>query len=462
MSSDDVLSVILITIMVSGGDMKASAVYWWQKAVQWARQLGLHQLDSPHASQAGPTVTSPDANGDTRTAVQSAYQREQQRRTFWLLYCLDRHLALSYNREPLLVDGEHFVFQPLPEDQWQSLATRSTDNIALAERQQGPFLVITGKGFFEYFLPLMALLGDVITTRRLKNHPRITANNRAEFVVSVAQRLELCDKSIANLGHPIKATVWTPPAMHQPSPSEAGRTVVSATSPSEGSAILRSSRLNPQCHLVIHYARFILCVLRILLYGEWDAITLLGSSSPTATSPLQSSVSDWITSPSFNECAGSAIKAAEVVSQILQDDPELSLMPYLFGIYLFHGSLILLLFADRMSSVHGGPNESVERACEVIIRAHEACIVTLNTEFQRVFRKVMRITLLLVQAQAQNLHSESAHARGQQDFAGTWVADYQAANAQSPTVSQIAEIFTIRRELLGVLRWNCGGEGLAI
>jgi hypothetical protein len=39
MSSDDVLSVILITILVSGGDMKASAVYWWQKAVQWARQL---------------------------------------------------------------------------------------------------------------------------------------------------------------------------------------------------------------------------------------------------------------------------------------------------------------------------------------------------------------------------------------------------------------------------------------
>jgi hypothetical protein len=107
---------------------------------------GLHQLDSPHASQAGATVTSPDANGDARTAIQSAYQREQQRRTFWLLYCLDRHLALSYNREPLLVDGEHFVFQPLSEDQWQSLGTRSTDSIALAERQQGPFLVITGKG----------------------------------------------------------------------------------------------------------------------------------------------------------------------------------------------------------------------------------------------------------------------------------------------------------------------------
>jgi len=452
MTSDDILSVILMTIMVSGGDMKASAVYWWQKAVQWARQLSLHQLDSPHA------VTSPDASGYTGTAIQSAYQKEQQRRTFWLLYCLDRHLALSYNREPLLVDGEHFVFQPLPEDQWQSLATRSIENVSLEERQQGPSLVISGKGFFEYFLPLMALLGDVITTRRLKSHPRITANNRAEFVTSVAQRLDLCDKSIENLGHPTKNTAWTPPApIHQQSPSEAGHTVASATSPSEGGAVPRSSRLNPRCHLVIYYARFILCVLRILLHGEWDAITLLGSSSPSASSPLQNSVSDWITSPSFNECAGSAIKAAEVVSQILQDDPELSLMPYLFGIYLFHGSLILLLFADRMSSVHGGPNESVKRACEVIIRAHEACIVTLNTEFQRVFRKVMRITLLLVQAQARNLQSESTHGRGQ-DFLGT---DH-AASVHSPTAGQIAEIFTIRSELLGLLRWNCGGEGLAI
>lgn len=138
--------------------------------------------------------------------------------------------------------------------------------------------------------------------------------------------------------------------------------------------------------------------------------------------PLQNSVSDWITSPSFNECARSAIKATEIVLGILKNNPELSLMPCLFGIYLFHGSLIPLPFADRMSSVHGEPKESVEGAREVIIRAHEACIVTLNTEFQRVFRKVMRIILLLVQAQARGLRSESTQGRGQQDPPATWVA----------------------------------------
>ena len=77
------------------------------------------------------------------------------------------------------------------------------------------------------------------------------------------------------------------------------------------------------------------------------------------------------------------------------------------------------------------------------------------------FRKVMRITLLLVQAQARNLQSEKTQGPGQQDFPRTWVAG-QALGEHPPTAAQIAEIFTIRSELLGLLRWNCGGEGLAI
>nr|GFD52149.1 hypothetical protein [Tanacetum cinerariifolium] len=52
-----------------------------------------------------------------------------------------------------------------------------------------------------------------------------------------------------------------------------------------------------------------------------------------------------------------------------------------------------------MPAVHGGPNSAVEAACETIIRAHEACIVTLNTEFQRVFKRVMRATLMVVKDQ---------------------------------------------------------------
>ena len=57
---------------------------------------------------------------------------------------------------------------------------------------------------------------------------------------------------------------------------------------------------------------------------------------------------DWITSLKFLKCASHAIAASHAVSKILNFDPELTFMPYLFGIYLLHGSFILLLFADRM------------------------------------------------------------------------------------------------------------------
>jgi len=47
--------------------------------------------------------------------------------------------------------------------------------------------------------------------------------------------------------------------------------------------------------------------------------------------------------------------------------------------YLLQGSLILLLLADKLSTE---TNDGVIRACETIVRAHEAAVVTLNTEYQ--------------------------------------------------------------------------------
>ena len=45
-------------------------------------------------------------------------------------------------------------------------------------------------------------------------------------------------------------------------------------------------------------------------------------------------------------------------------------------------SLILLLLADKLSTE---TNDGVIRACETIVRAHEAAVVTLNTEYQVCF-----------------------------------------------------------------------------
>jgi hypothetical protein len=57
-------------------------------------------------------------------------------------------------------------------------------------------------------------------------------------------------------------------------------------------------------------------------------------------------------------------------------DPSSS---FFFGVYLLQGSFLLLLIADKLQ-VEASP--SVVRACETIVRAHEACVVTLNTEYQ--------------------------------------------------------------------------------
>ncbi|KAJ6437075.1 flagellar fliJ protein domain-containing protein [Purpureocillium lavendulum] len=123
-----------------------------------------------------------------------------------------------------------------------------------------------------------------------------------------------------------------------------------------------------RAQLVIAYSTHILHVLHILLYGKWDAIAMLEDDD------------GWITSERFPQCTSHAIAASQSLSTILVIDPELAFMSYLFGIYLLQGSFIFLLFADRLPQL--GPNESVQQACENIIRAHEVCVVTLSTEFQ--------------------------------------------------------------------------------
>jgi hypothetical protein len=176
-------------------------------------------------------------------------------------------------------------------------------------------------------------------------------------------------------------------------------------------------------------------VLHILLAGKWDPINLLDDNDL------------WISSDSFITAMGHAVSAAEAASDILEYDPDLSFMPFFFGIYLLQGSFLLLLTADKLQ---GDASPSVVRACETIVRAHEACVVTLNTEyqvqyhpppllfykftiltsfFQRTFRKVMRSALAQVRG------------RVPEDF---------------------GEQQQRRREVLTLYRWSGDGSGLAL
>ncbi|KAI8649518.1 Fungal-trans domain-containing protein [Fusarium keratoplasticum] len=401
---DDVLMFVLLTIVVSGGDFKTDCIRWWNKALRLSNNMCLNREDTPEdkPSGAGSTMCT---GGKTNTPSVDDSQQQQQH------------------------PGRGF-----------GAPTR-----------------VSGISFFEYFLPLMTILGDVIQLHRQKCHPRFgnmrqSTNNtnggiggeqqhdnedeHGTATAMIEQIMADCAQSIADLadlyqvdaldGATIPSSqVRTPSTVNSSQYDETFQLAHNARRDNNDarhhsnttayhSRRAPSHRQHAQAELVTAYSTFILHVLHVLLHGKWDAVSMLDNKD------------GWIPSVGFMKCASHAIAASDAMSRILACDPELSFMPYLFGIYLLHGSFILLLFADRMPQL--GPNEAVEKACEIIIRAHEVCVVTLSTEFQKRFRKVLRSTLYSV---------------------------------QSPGTSHVEESKARRRVLL-LYRWNNGSTGLAL
>lgn len=96
---DDVLTFILLSIAVSGGDFKSDCMKWWNKAIRLALALRLNREDERCSDSVSPCANPicscrRDPDGESLT---NAEAREERRRVFWLIYCLDRHLALSFN-----------------------------------------------------------------------------------------------------------------------------------------------------------------------------------------------------------------------------------------------------------------------------------------------------------------------------------------------------------------------------
>lgn len=221
----------------------------------------------------------------------------------------------------------------------------------------------------------MALLGDIIDLHFKRQHPRLGMVDDSHIVAIISDLLAKCEASIEKLG---RGTGLIEDGA-SPSTGLSIKTLVSKYTPVPPTALPArppdtTAKDHSHSQLVTAYSTHILHVLHVLLHGKWDAISMLDDDD------------DWITSTRFNNCASRAIAASQAVSQILKFDPELTFMPYLFGIYLLQGSFILLLFADRMPRV--GANQSVELACETIVRAHEVCVVTLSTEFQASLMKI--------------------------------------------------------------------------
>ena len=121
---DDVLTFILLSIAVSGGDFKSDCFKWWSKAIRLALSLKLHREDERCSATVGPCVNPlcscrRDPETDSLANLES---REERRRVFWMLYCLDRHLSLSFNTVLYIPDSYCEVygkpFHPHPPNPW--------------------------------------------------------------------------------------------------------------------------------------------------------------------------------------------------------------------------------------------------------------------------------------------------------------------------------------------------------
>ncbi|KAH7307912.1 fungal-specific transcription factor domain-containing protein [Rhexocercosporidium sp. MPI-PUGE-AT-0058] len=402
--TDELLTLILLTVVVSGGTFKADCLRWWRKSINLARILKLNQLDSKRRSE------------DYHLHLLDVEAMEEKRRLFWLVFCLDRHLALSYNAPLSIFDADILVYLPLPEKLWEDIDLHFSS--VRNHRVYGPSMVVSGTGFFEFFLPLMTILGDIVILHHRRLHPRFGTLEDADDTTVVEGLLEKCQHSI----HELQESANNTGALRRAS------TATNGPEEMDSANNIERATYAARVGLVAAYGTHILHVLAVLLYGKWDPLDMLSTSTTSNVADEHNTTAnsdDWVTPARFIKCASHAVSGSQAVAAIIKLDPELAFMPYLFGIYLLHGSFILLLFADRMPQL-GGPNPEVEEACETIVRAHEICIVTLSTEFQRSFRRILRSTLYAVRSTEPKL------------------------------------IDPARRKALEMYRWTRGGRGLAL
>ncbi|KAA8643691.1 hypothetical protein EYZ11_006968 [Aspergillus tanneri] len=432
-SLDDVITYIHVASIISASEQKAASMRWWHAAFTLARELKLNQEIEVMPNANNPTEESspsfeyslPGWNGvdtgslfdysnPTRPSLNCVCERgrdaqstiteehrEERRRAWWLLYIMDRHLALCYNRPLALLDAEsEDLLLPLDEGSWQSGNVHSN-----SPKPDGPQCPLSGDknkrrifpnfichdhSIFGFFLPLMTITGELIDLNQSRNHPilglRLLGKDVWETQVSeVLRQLEIYKASLTTFGaatsdsEPSLSSTFTP---SQPDPP-----------PVVEPSLSQANSWHTQT--VISYASYLVHVLHILLVGKWDPVSLIEDKD------------FWTSSPAFASTISHALDAADSVHQILRFDPDISFIPYFFGIQLLQGSFLLLLIVERLQKEAG---EGILNACEVMIRATESCVVTLNTEYQRNFRQVMRSAVAQARGRPVN-HSEIRHRR---------------------------------------------------
>ncbi|KAL4744413.1 hypothetical protein BDW72DRAFT_212682 [Aspergillus terricola var. indicus] len=329
---DDVLSYVLLTCVVSATEFKDECLKWWNKAVRLVKRLGFH-------SEARIAENTPSWQQMSLTARE---EHEERRRVFWLVYSLDRHLALSFNEPLHILDPECQVLCPLPERVWQNL-----DQIPLEDippRIFGPPTYITGTPFFEYFLPLMAILGDIIELRSRNQHPCLGGFDGSCLIGTIEAALADCEYSL----HILQAVQGSAAICTD------GLSMLPNSPSLFGDSASRASSTKPEprrADVAVAYGQYIIQVLHILLRQGWDTVTvgLVDASCAPLAYTAQS------------------IAAGEAINQILNLDRDLSFIPFVFGTYLFHGSLDFLSVVHQISQA--GAMDLAKQGCGAVLHS---------------------------------------------------------------------------------------------
>jgi xylanolytic transcriptional activator XlnR len=388
---DDVVTYIHLATVVAASEYKGASLRWWNAAWSLARELKLGRELPPNQNSANDVDA--DGEADDEIEVPSApsspvvnvteEEREERRRIWWLVYIVDRHLSLCYNKPLFLLDVEcDGLLQPMDDALWQAGEFYSGDSsIHITSphgsdriRRRGPNFECTGHSIFGYFLPLMTILGEIVDLNHARNHPRFGVSFRSaqewdDHTNEIALQLEAYGRSLEEFEQRYLATLDASESnIDSLTQHDTHNDIASPSVHSVNTSVSRmTTESDIQTRVVVAYGTHVMHVLHILLTGKWDPISLLDDNDL------------WISSQSFINATSHAVSAAEAIESILEFDPGLEFMPFFFGVYLLQGSFILLLIADKLQS-EASPN--VVRACETIVRAHEACVVTLNSEYQ--------------------------------------------------------------------------------
>ncbi|KAL3493155.1 hypothetical protein BJX62DRAFT_235469 [Aspergillus germanicus] len=302
---DDALSHILLTSVTSQTGSREACLWWWAKAVSLLNHLRLNS--ETHIARYTPP------------AAQETEIREECRRVYWLAYVLDRHLAFIFDKPLDIHDADCDVLTPLPEWIWRDIDMIPAEN--LPSRGYGPPRAISGTGFFEYFLPLAAILGELVELRARGRDPRVGGGVEASHSVGVIEsRLASCEHSLAML-QTVSASLRSIsiyPGQNEsdrlPSPMPSSPTIDDSKFSSK-SARSSGRMLHMQRHteLVFAHSRSMIRFLHTLLMSNF--------SNGAPDNCLSSS-------------AAHSRAAKENISLMHREDCDFPCMPFILGVYL--------------------------------------------------------------------------------------------------------------------------------